>query len=145
MATISEFMTGEHRNCDEMFASAEEQVDSEDWQEAGEKTREFLNEMERHFVMEEQVLFPAFEQQTGIVQGPTMIMRDEHQQMRQLLMQLQWALDEKHKDEFLDTGETLLIMMQQHNMKEEGMLYPMCDQQLADVAQIIEDMEKVSI
>ena len=145
MATINEFMTSEHRNCDEMFASAEEQVDNEEWERAGELTLDFLNEMERHFMMEEQVLFPAFEQQTGIIQGPTMIMRDEHQQMRQLLMQLQWALDEKLKDEFLDTGETLLIMMQQHNMKEEGMLYPMCDQQLTDVAQIIEDMEQVSI
>lgn len=145
MPSIIDFMTREHRNCDEMFASAEEQVDNEDWGQAVELTREFLNEMERHFMMEEQVLFPAFEQQTGIVQGPTMIMRDEHQQMRQLFMQLQWALDEKQKDEFLDTGETLLIMMQQHNMKEEGMLYPMCDQQLSDVAQIIEDMEQVSI
>ena len=145
MTTISEFMTRGHRNCDEMFAAAEEQVDKEDWERAGELTREFLNEMERHFTMEEQVLFPAFEQQTGITQGPTMIMRDEHQQMRQLLMQLQWALDDKQKDEFLDTGETLLIMMQQHNMKEEGILYPMCDQQLANLAQIIEDMNQVSI
>ena len=145
MSTISEFMTREHRGCDESFANAEAQVDSEDWATAGELTRQFLNEMERHFMMEEQVLFPAFEQQTGIIQGPTTIMREEHQQMRQLLMQLQSALDEQQRDEFLDTGETLLIMMQQHNMKEEGMLYPMCDQQLADVAQIIEDMEQVSI
>ena len=145
MSTISEFMTREHRGCDETFANAEAQVDSEDWAHAGELTRQFLNEMERHFMMEEQVLFPAFEQQTGITQGPTTIMREEHQQMRQLLMQLQSALDEQQRDEFLDTGETLLIMMQQHNMKEEGMLYPMCDQQLTDVAQIIEDMEQVTI
>lgn len=145
MPSISEFMTQEHRGCDEKFANAEAQVDKEEWGQAGELTRQFLNDMERHFMMEEQVLFPAFEQQTGIIQGPTTIMREEHQQMRQLLMQLQWALDEQQRDEFLDTGETLLIMMQQHNMKEEGMLYPMCDQQLADVAQIIKDMEQVMI
>ena len=145
MATISEFMTREHRGCDDLFASAEAQVDKEDWDEAGDLARQFLNEMERHFMMEEQILFPAFEQQTGIVHGPTTIMREEHQQMRQLLMQLQAALDDQQRDDFLDTGETLLIMMQQHNMKEEGMLYPMCDQQLADVEQIIEDMEQVSI
>lgn len=145
MPSISEFMTREHRACDEIFANAEALVDKEDWEQAGELTRTFLNNMERHFMMEEQVLFPAFEQQTGIIQGPTTIMREEHQQMRQLLMQIQWALDEKQHDEFLDTCETLLIMMQQHNMKEEGMLYPMCDQQLADVAHIIRDMEQVSI
>ena len=28
-------------------------------------------------------------------------------------------------------ADTLLIMMQQHNMKEENILYPMCDQHLA--------------
>jgi len=145
MPSISEFMTREHRGCDEIFANAEALVDKEDWEQSGELTRTFLNKMERHFMMEEQVLFPAFEQQTGIIQGPTTIMREEHQQMRQLLMQIQWALDEKQRDEFLDTCETLLIMMQQHNMKEEGMLYPMCDQQLADVAHIIRDMEQVSI
>jgi iron-sulfur cluster repair protein YtfE (RIC family) len=27
-------------------------------------------------------------------------------------------------------AETLLIMMQQHNVKEENVLYPMCDQHL---------------
>ena len=145
MPSISEFMTREHRGCDEIFANAEASVDKEDWEKAGELTRAYLNNMERHFTMEEQVLFPAFEQQTGIIHGPTTIMREEHQQMRQLLMQLQWALDEKQHDEFLDTCETLLIMMQQHNMKEEGMLYPMCDQQLTDVEQIIENMEQVSL
>ena len=145
MPSISEFMTNEHRGCDEIFANAEAEVDKEDWGQAGDLGRQYLDAMERHFLMEEQVLFPAFEQQTGIVQGPTMIMREEHQQMRQLLMQLQGALDDQQRDEYLDTAETLLIMMQQHNMKEEGMLYPMCDQQLADVAQIIKDMEQVSI
>jgi iron-sulfur cluster repair protein YtfE (RIC family) len=35
------------------------------------------------------------------------------------------------RDEILEVGETLLILMQQHNMKEEGILYPMVDQHLA--------------
>ena len=145
MPSISEYMTKDHRDCDDVFAGAEAEVDREDWDNARELVRKFLDTMERHFLMEEQVLFPAFEQQTGIVHGPTTIMREEHQQIRQLLMQLQAALDERQREEYLDTAETLLIMMQQHNMKEEGMLYPMCDQQLSDVEQIIRDMEQVSI
>jgi hypothetical protein len=32
----------------------------------------------------------------------------------------------------MGNAETLLIMMQQHNVKEENVLYPMCDQHLAD-------------
>jgi DUF438 domain-containing protein len=95
-------------------------------------TGAFQAAIEHHFDMEEQVLFPAFEQQTGIVQGPTMMMRSEHQQMRGLLFQLKDAMERQEEEDFLDTTETLLIMMQQHNMKEEGILYPMSDEQLSD-------------
>ena len=58
-------------------------------------------------------------------------MRSEHEQMRELLAAAKKALDERDADDYSGTAETLLIMMQQHNMKEENVLYPMCDQQLA--------------
>jgi len=143
MSTINEFMTKDHRRCDEMMAVAEEAIDKNDWDKGKQLAQEFLDAMEHHFTMEEQVLFPTFETQTGIVQGPTMIMRAEHQQMRGLFMQMQDAMEKQNKEEFLDTTETLLIMMQQHNMKEEGMLYPMTDEHLADTDQVISKMQQV--
>jgi hemerythrin-like domain-containing protein len=33
--------------------------------------------------------------------------------------------------EALDIGDTLLMLIQQHNVKEEGMLYPMAENMLA--------------
>jgi len=141
MTTINEFMTRDHRRCDELMAEAEEAASKQDWEAAENLTAAFQAAMERHFNMEEQVLFPAFEQQTGIVQGPTQMMRSEHQQMRRLLFQLKDAMERQAEDDFLDTTETLLIMMQQHNMKEEGILYPMSDEQLSGVDQIIAGME----
>jgi tRNA 2-thiouridine synthesizing protein A len=42
------------------------------------------------------------------------------------------ALDARDGDDYAGNAETLLIMMQQHNVKEENVLYPMCDQHLAD-------------
>ena len=48
----------------------------------------------------------------------------------QYLAQLRAALDSRDLDEFAGEAETLLIMMQQHNMKEENILYPMCDLRL---------------
>jgi hemerythrin-like domain-containing protein len=143
MTTINEFMTRDHRRCDELMAEAEASANSNDWDKTQQLTDEFLAAMEHHFNMEETVLFPAFEQQTGIIQGPTMIMRSEHQQMRNLMSQLKDALDRQAEDDFLDTTETLLIMMQQHNMKEEGMLYPMSDEQLNGIDEIIGKMEQV--
>ena len=66
-----------------------------------------------------------------MTQGPTQVMRGEHADMRATLAQLRAALASHDLDEFGGEAETLLIMMQQHNMKEENILYPMCDQHLA--------------
>ena len=69
--------------------------------------------------------------------GPTQVMRMEHQQMRSLVQDLDNALAAQEKDEYLGLSETLMVMMQQHNMKEEMMLYPMMAQNLADGEEII--------
>ena len=37
-----------------------------------------------HIVWEEQVLFPIFEAQTGITEGPTRVMRMEHERIKSL-------------------------------------------------------------
>lgn len=63
--------------------------------------------------------------------GPTQVMRMEHGQIRALLDDAVDALEQANPDDFLGLADTLLIMMQQHNMKEENILYPMCDQHLA--------------
>ena len=58
------------------------------------------------------------------------MMRHEHQQMRGLMDELATALAARDADGYRGVGETLLIMIQQHNVKEENILYPMCDAQL---------------
>lgn len=120
----------------------ENAVASENWQEAEEKFNKFTTDLLHHFDMEEQVMFQAFEQKTGMTQGPTMVMRMEHDQMRQIVTQLKEDLDTKNKDHFFGVSESLMMLMQQHNMKEEQMLYAMADAHLgADVVKIVEDMK----
>ena len=135
MALIKDFLTGDHRHCDELLTVAESAVDAGDWPDAEQKTRAFLMAMENHLRMEEEVMFPAFEQASGMTQGPTMVMRREHDQMRALFAQIEDALQRHDEDDFLGSTETLLILIQQHNMKEEGMLYPMADEQLGGRAE----------
>ena len=132
MTTINEFMLQDHRRCDDFFATAEAAVNKGDWELAEGTTRDYLEAMEHHFRMEEEILFRAFETMTGMTSGPTAVMRQEHQQIRQLLEQLQAALDNKNFNDFFGVSETLLIMTQQHNMKEEGILYPMMDNVLSE-------------
>jgi len=82
--------------------------------------------------MEEEVLFPAFDSRSGMGGGgPTAMMRMEHQQMRGLLDQIGEAMAAGDAQEAMDIGDTLLMLIQQHNVKEEGMLYPMAENMLA--------------
>jgi iron-sulfur cluster repair protein YtfE (RIC family) len=141
MTSIPDFMTNKHRECDGFFTEAEAAVAKKDWPLALTKWQVFALELIKHFSQEEEVLFPKFEQATGMTGGPTQVMRMEHQQMRALVQDLDNALAAKEKDEYLGLSETLMVMMQQHNMKEEMMLYPMMEQNLADGEQIIEQFK----
>ncbi len=131
MSTVLEFLGNDHRACDDLFASTEAAVAQGRWDGAREQFAQFDAAMARHLAMEEEVLFPAFEARTGMRTGPTEVMRMEHAQMRDLLKEMASAAASADQGRFLGLSETLNMLMQQHNLKEENMLYPMSDQVLA--------------
>lgn len=120
-----------HKHCDDLFAAAEALAHAGDWDGAERLGEKFCAEIEAHFTTEEQVLFPAFATATGMSGGPVAVMRMEHAQMRDLMAQLAAATKAQDRGTYAGIADTLLIMMQQHNMKEENILYPMCDDSLA--------------
>lgn len=130
MTRIHRLMTDDHRHCDDLFAAAEQAMSGNDLESAATAFARFQTAMLAHFAAEEQTLFPTFEAKTGMSMGPTQVMRLEHAQMRSLFEAAGAALLAGDADEYLGQAETLVIMMQQHNMKEENILYPMCDQHL---------------
>lgn len=127
--SIGDTLAQDHRRCDELFASAEKHAAQGEWPQAQRDTDAFVEAMNRHIGFEEQTLFPALEQVIGAV-GPTQVMRMEHEQMRALFRDLQQAAQAQDAPRLLGVAETLLILMQQHNMKEENILYRMADQML---------------
>lgn len=131
MTAISNYLAADHKHCDQLFASAEEMVAKNDWDDAAARFGQFHDVLLHHFAMEEEVMFPAFEARTGITQGPTAVMRSEHGQMTDLLNRMSGAINRKDANSYLGDSDTLLILMQQHNVKEEQMLYRMADQVLA--------------
>jgi iron-sulfur cluster repair protein YtfE (RIC family) len=135
MTGITNALYQHHKRCDEDFASAEEAAQQGDWATCAAALGSFRSGLLAHIGVEEEVLFPAFEQRTGMVDGPTQVMRYEHSQLRALMEQLDQALVQKDGDGYAGVAETLLVLLQQHNMKEENILYPMCERALGpDVA-----------
>lgn len=127
---ISNYMKAEHRDCDTIFAGAEEAVALGEWGVAEQRFIEFSNDTLTHFKREEDELFPAFEAQTGSSEGPTQVMRFEHDQVRGLIGKMAEAIESQDRDAYLSLAESMMILLQQHNMKEEQMLYAMCDRVL---------------
>jgi iron-sulfur cluster repair protein YtfE (RIC family) len=141
---LAAFFEQDHRDCDARWADVEELLDTADIEAARPAWEKFDRSTRRHLAMEEEVLFPAFDARSGMGgRGPTSVMKMEHQQMRGLLDQIGVAVDAGDAQEAMDIGDTLLMLIQQHNVKEEGMLYPMAENLLASewakMAEILEE------
>ena len=134
MSTITDVLSFDHTRCDDLFADAEERVSRRQWGSVDTLFSGFKDAMEQHFSVEETLVFPEFERRTGQTMGPTRVMRMEHSQMRELMEEMRQSVAAKDAEAYLGQSETLLMIMQQHNLKEEQMLYPMTDQVLGDDA-----------
>lgn len=141
MQTITDYLSADHRRCDNLFAEAEAAAVKNDLAAAQAGFTAFHQGMQHHLSKEETIMFPAFEHATGSSMGPTSVMRMEHEQMRELFAEMQAALDAKDTSTYAGLAETLLVLMQQHNFKEEQMLYQMADRTLGDREDIIRQME----
>lgn len=129
---IKTYLTNDHRSCDEKFANMENAVASGNWNSAKNEFQNFVDDLLIHFDMEEKIMFPAFENRTGMQGGPTQVMRMEHDQMRNVVSQMKNDVESENKDHFFGLSESLMMLMQQHNMKEEQMLYAMADAHLGE-------------
>ncbi len=132
MTTITEFFTRQHRDCDTILEQMEQALNEENWESAAQKYDEMKQDISDHLANEEDSLFPMFEEKSGMRGGPVGVMLGEHIEIRALVERIGCAISGQDLDEALDTTETLFMFLQQHNVKEEQMLYPMTDEALRD-------------
>jgi iron-sulfur cluster repair protein YtfE (RIC family) len=130
MQTIAEFMSAHHHACDEAFAIAEQAALANNWSKAETAFYNFRIELAKHFGFEEDELFPALISAGGPA-GPVQMMLMEHAQMNMLVEQMAVTVALQDAQGYGGLSETLLIVMQQHNHKEEQILYPIADHLLA--------------
>lgn len=131
---FTHYLTTDHRHCDECLGLLRSQAIAGHWAAAAEAFARADHDIRAHFAAEEEVLFPAFEASSGMTCGPTAVMRMEHEEARELLLDLSEAIAAQDAEGVRGYGEALLILLQQHNMKEENILYPMAKQGLGPQA-----------
>ena len=124
--TITASYEKDHDRLDELFKTFQTSKHS-DFTKAKEAFKEFKIGLQRHIVWEEELLFPMWEEKTGMIEdGPTPMMRHEHSRIKQLL----GAIHQKIEVQNLDTDQdeqALLNLLSSHNRKEERALYPAID------------------
>ena len=128
--SYQQILSAQHRACDAEFAGIEQAAHRHDWQAAAQAASTFIDDTEAHFRFEEDKLFPRLQSAMPMAAGPTAVMCAEHAHLRELFAELRGAIDAQDANSLADVVDTLLMVMQQHNAKEENILYPMADRSL---------------
>ena len=129
--TIRAYFEQDHDRLDELFRIFQTMKRTE-FSKAKGAFKDFKFGLQRHIVWEEEILFPLWEQQTGMTEsGPTVVMRAEHRQIGAVLEAIHKKVQEQDPESDAEE-EQLLSLLGAHNMKEERILYPAIDQAVSD-------------
>lgn len=131
MDTIGGYLEADHARCDALFVPARDGVRAGRWQQADHALAAFRHALERHLLIEERIVFPAFENALHNTLTPTAAMRSEHLRIRGVVQRLADSLRGRDAEAFLAHADTLGVVLYQHSEKEEGVLYPMIERVLA--------------
>lgn len=141
--TISTTFEEDHDRLDALFTSFQE-LKRKDFVKAKEAFKEFKFGLQRHIVWEEDLLFPIWEEKTGMTEGgPTQVMRMEHRQIGEYLEAVHAKVQEQNPDSD-QAAQQLVAVLTAHNVKEERILYPSIDSVLSaeERASIFKAMER---
>lgn len=143
METLIAYLTHDHDRCDALLRRTQQAVAASSWSAARDAVAAFQHALERHLLIEENIIFPAFEAVLGHAVSPTMMMRSEHMRIRAVTHRLADAVMAGSTQAFVGHAEALLLTLHGHSEKEEGVLYPMIERVLARRCRDVLDMVRV--
>lgn len=130
-STISQYVRSDYERVLKLFCEFERLL-KYDIETANEVYHQFDKALRRHIRLEDSLLFPLYESYTNFGQdGPTLIMRNEHRVLEDLLNAISCVLI---RDLAVDHSlrYQLKALLDEHNGKEEKMIYPAMDDLLSD-------------
>ena len=128
---VTEALAWDHDRLDALEQEAFAARAAGDFEEARAIYRAFAHGLRHHIGFEEGVLFPEFEARTGLSPeaGPTAVMRFEHREIESLMARIEAGIGDPAAT--VDAARTEMHhILGEHNLKEEGVLYPGTDRLL---------------
>ena len=134
--TVTECLTADHRRLDAIVPEVESAAKAGRLEDAASAFARFAEGLDRHIRAEEELLFPAFEEATGLAGGPTQVMRIEHVELRRRMTEISSALGAGDASAALRGLHGLTALLSEHNLKEESILYPMTDRAVPQASEL---------
>lgn len=129
---MNNWLLHDHRRYEDLLSECERLATDRNWQGAEGRLHDLVALLKGHFLMEEIVLFPAYEGLVDTPDSPTQHLRAEHDQIRQHLTALSRAVRSRDLDGFLASFKNLGRVMDIHHEKEEELFLPMAGHALLE-------------
>ena len=133
--SVMAYLQADHERLDGLIETARTSAHGGDMDSAARHFSEFRDGLLRHIRIEEEMVFPEFERATDLdpASGPTGVMRHEHVEITRLLDLIHdlFSGPRPGAEAFERLHGTLVPLLQEHNAKEERILYPMTDRMVA--------------
>lgn len=126
MKKASEFMIADHKNLNRLWDDFLAEKDSV---MAKNLFQKFSNRLDKHFTMEEDVLFPLFNKQLGLEKnvGAVALSQHEHEELRRILGRIKTLLDENDSRRIENIGIHFKRALIKHQEKENSVQYSLFD------------------
>jgi iron-sulfur cluster repair protein YtfE (RIC family) len=131
MSNSDNWLIHEHSQYENLLTECQEAVGIEDWRTVDSLFRTLISHLKRHMAMEEEVLYPAYEEAADAPQGPTRALRDEHDAIVRLIRDMDRVIRSRNSDYTLECLVVLEQQMIKHHEKEEDLFLPMASHILA--------------
>lgn len=130
---VAEALSWDHDRLHDLERSARQARERADYAAATASFAVFAAGLRRHIGFEDELLFPEFERQSGISPeaGPTAVLRAEHREIEALLLELEATMGDPSAAVEVRWRQ-LERVLEDHNVKEEAVLYPGTDQLLSE-------------
>ena len=125
MNSTDNWLIHEHSLYENLISRCEEAIEIEDWGTADLLFNKMVSHLKRHMAVEEEVLYPAYEAATHAPQGPTGALREEHDHIVRLIMDMVRVIKTRDSDYVLECLAHLEKQMIKHHEKEEDIFLPM--------------------
>jgi hemerythrin-like domain-containing protein len=125
MNNSDNWLVHEHSLYEGLLSQCQDAVEMEDWGTVSRVFNELVTHLKRHMMLEEEVLYPAYESTPHAPQGPTAALREEHAGIVRLIRDMVQIIKTRNSEHVLGGLAHLQFQMIKHHEKEEDIFLPM--------------------